>query len=76
MRRAGCLLVVIVAAVGTLHFPTADAWAVNGPPLWILQQNRRAAEEYHRSQQGPRATSGARARTPTRAVATPAAIDR
>jgi len=76
MKCAGCLLVFIIAAVGTLHFPTADAWAANGPPFWILQQNRRAAEEYRRSQQGPRATIGARARTPTRAVATPAGVDR
>jgi len=76
MRHTGCLLVFTIAALGTLHFPTADAWAANGPPLWILQQNRRAAEEYHRSQQGPRATSGTRTRTPTPAVATPVAVDR
>jgi len=76
MRRAGYLLIFIIAAVDTLHFASVDAWAANGPPLWILQQNRRAAEEYHQSQQGPRPTLGARARTPTCAVATPAALDR
>jgi hypothetical protein len=50
------------------------ASAANAPPLWILQQNRRAAEDYQRNQ-SKRVTGPAPARTPTLAVPTPARLD-
>jgi len=72
MRRRRILL--MTAGAVSLFVAGSIAAAGNAPPLWILQQNRRAAEDYQRNQ--PKQVTGPTyARTPTLAVPTPARLD-
>ena len=66
--RMSLLILVAITVLG------AVARAGNAPPLWILQKNRRAAEQYQRDQVEA-ATVPASARTPTLAVPTPIRLD-
>jgi hypothetical protein len=49
------------------------ALAANGTPLWVLEQNRRAAEQAERRPSAPIVSRPAP--TPTAAVATPRQLD-
>jgi len=64
----------MTAGAAILCVAGSIAPAANAPPLWILQQNRRAAEDYQRDQ-SKQVTGPAQARTPTLPVPTPARLD-
>ena len=66
-------LTVLVAA--TLLSAGDSAPASGGTPLWVLQQNRRAAEQYQRERAERVMVAPTPAQTPTLAIPTPPQLD-
>ena len=74
MKRLGIpLLIVPVAAIALVA--GGRALAAGGTPLWVLQQNQRAADEYKRQRAERVPAIPMPARTPDLAIPTPVRLD-